>query len=136
MIMICGAASLLALLGAIYSPVGKEGLIIIAVVLGGIALAIPFIQSWMIVTAGLVILAGLVIWFLRKHNITTKAAENAINTVEEAKTKLNPEAAAALTATQADWNTKYAKDGSAVVKKTDTAVDNFVNEVKKKFGKI
>ena len=136
MIIICGAASLLALLGAIYSPIFKEGLIIIAVVLGGIALAIPFIQSWMIVTAGLVILAGMIVWFLYKHNIATKAAENAINTIEEAKTKMAPEAAAALTTTQVDWNTKYAKDGSAVVKETDPAVDSFVSDVKAKFGKI
>lgn len=132
----CGIIAVLALAGAIYSPVGKRGLAIIAGVLGGAAAAIPFIEPWMIATSIFVVLAAVLIAFLSKYHVAEKTADNLVNHIEDVKQQLkttNPELLTDVKQSLKDWNTHYTKDGKTA---HDTGVDSFIKERLKKYGRL
>jgi hypothetical protein len=132
----CGIIAVVALAGAIYSPVGKRGLAIIAGVLGGAAAAIPFIEPWMIVTAIFVVLAAVFIAFLKKYHVAEKTTDNLVNHIEDIKQQLkttNPELLTDVKQSLKDWNTHYTKDGKTA---HDNGVDDFIKERLKKYGRL
>lgn len=134
--MWCGIGAVVALAGAIYSPVGKRGLAIIAGVLGGAAAAIPFIEPWMIATAIFVALAGVLIAFLNKYHVAEKTTDNLVNHIEDVKQQLktsNPELLSTFKQSLKEWNTNYTKDGKTI---HDSGVDNFIKERLKKYGRL
>jgi ABC-type multidrug transport system fused ATPase/permease subunit len=136
MMIWCGIGAVVALAGAIYSPVGKRGLAIIAGVLGGAAAAIPFIEPWMIGTAIFVVLAGVLIAFLNKYRVAEKTTDNLVNHIEDVKTQLktaNPELLSTVKQSLKEWNTNYTKDGKTV---HDTSVDKFIKERLKQYGRL
>ena len=132
----CGIIAVVALAAAIYSPVGKRGLAIIAGVLGGATAAIPFIEPWMIVTAIFVVLAAVLIAFLNKYHVAEKTTDNLVNHIEDVKQKLkitNPELLTDVKQSLKDWNTHYTKDGKTA---HDNGVDDFIKERLKKYGRL
>ena len=126
----CGIGALLFLVGAIYSPVFKEGLAIIAGTLGFATIAIPFIQGWMIAAAILLVLVVVIFYFLRKHHIAEKTTTNLVNGIEDAKTALGDKASV-LTNNLKSWNAKYTKTsliGGNIITTTDDAVEAYIQK--------
>jgi hypothetical protein len=126
----CGIGALLFLVGAVYSPVGKEGLAILAGVCAGAAVAIPFITGTIILVSALLIFLVLVVYFLRKHHIAEKTTTNLVNGIEDAKTALGDKASV-LTNILKSWNAKYTKTsfiGGNVVTKADDAVEAYIQK--------
>lgn len=136
MMIWCGIGAVVALAGAIYSPVGKRGLAIIAGILGGAAAAIPFIEPWMIATAIFVVLAGVLVVFLNRYRVAEKTTDNLVNHIEDVKQKLqtvNPELLTTIKQSLKEWNTNYTKDGKTV---SDQSVDSFIKERLKQYGRL
>jgi archaellum component FlaF (FlaF/FlaG flagellin family) len=129
----CGVGAVLALVGAIYSPVFKEGLAIIAAALTGAAIAIPFIQGWMVLAGATVIVIGVLVYVLYKHNVLSKANKNMVNAIQDNLDK----GATELKSTLSTWNTKYVKnkDGS-ITEVPDTSVENYIKDVLMDVGRL
>ncbi len=122
----CGIAAAACVVGVIYSPVGKQGLVIMAAIFGGSAAAIPFIQPWMVFTAigiGTAMVTG---YILYRHSLSEKTNTNLVSALEESKK--NPDATVADVMNNIrEWNTVYVKDKLGnVVTKTDTAVEKYI----------
>jgi hypothetical protein len=135
----CGIGSALALVGAVYSPVGKGGLATIAGVLGVVTITLPFIQPWMIwLLLGVVVLGvavAVAIW-LRQHNLAEVANENMVNAIEDTKSKTGA-TVDDLKANLREWNTKYVTDKSGkVITKTDEAVEKYIKGKLMKTGRL
>jgi hypothetical protein len=128
----CGIGALACLAGAIYSPIGKEGLIIGAATLGGATAAIPFIQEWMILVAMLVVAAILTIYFLYKHNLLSKSNVNMISAVQDSIDK----GEGAITGSLAAWNTKYVKTVNGIAEVPDPTVESYIDAVLMKLGRL
>lgn len=136
MMIWCGIGAVVALAGAIYSPVGKRGLAIIAGILGGAAAAIPFIEPWMIAAAIFVVLAGVMVVFLRRYNVAEKTTDNLVNHIEDTKQKIkavNPELLEDMKKSLKEWNADYTKDGNVV---EDKSVEKFIQERLKEYGRL
>jgi hypothetical protein len=71
-----GILAALCLAGAIFSPVMKRELSILAAIMGGAAVAIPFVETWMILSAVGLAAAGLVGWILLKHRKEERVADS------------------------------------------------------------
>jgi hypothetical protein len=133
----CGIIAVLAMAAAIYSPVGKRGLIIISAVLGTVTACIPFIEPWMIWMVALsvfAIFAVLVGAFLYRYNKAEKTADNLINHIQDVKEKIiqDPTTKEALKKNLTQWNTEYAKSGSI----SDKGVEKFIEERLKEYGRL
>lgn len=129
----CGIGALLCVAGAVYSPVGKEGLAIMAAVLGGAAAAIPFIQAWMILAAGLLATAIIVCYYLYKHNLLSKTNTTLVSAVQEEVEKGNT----AVANTVASWATKYVKNADGTTTEVpDPSVLGQIEAVLKNLGRL
>lgn len=132
----CGVGAALAMVGAIYSPIGKQGLITIAAVLGAATAAIPFIEGWMVYTAIGVVLAVVIGYFLYTHNVADKTNTNLINAIEDTKERLGKDASV-LTNNLKSWNGTYAKDHQGnVITKVDPAVENYIKQKLMQSGRL
>ncbi len=130
LMMICGGLALLCLIGVIYSPVEKRTLGLLAMILGGITVAIPFIQPWMIVTAGGIILAVIVAKILYTLNISKKANANLVNAIQDTREKQPAVYAETIKPSLVEWNTRYVKKSNGnIVKEVDTAVETHIEEI-------
>jgi type II secretory pathway pseudopilin PulG len=136
MVLWCGIGAVIALAGAIYSPVGKRGLAIIAGILGSAAAAIPFIEPWIIATIIFVILAAVLIIFLNRYRVAEKTTDNLVNHIEDFKQKLkttHPELLDSVKQSLKEWNKDYTKDGKTV---EDKSVEKFIEERLKEYGRL
>jgi len=133
----CGIAAVLCIAGSIYSPIEKSTLTMLAAIFGGVTVAIPFIEGWMVLVAGLVGVAIAVVKFLYTQNIATKTSKNLIGAIQEEKVK-NPENfKSSLKPILQSWNTNYVKDASGmIVTKTDKEVENFISGVLMDTGQL
>lgn len=130
LMMICGALALLCLIGTIYSPVEKRTLGLLAMILGGITVAIPFIQPWMIVTAGGIILAVIVAKILYTLNISKKANTSLVNAIQDTREKQPEIYEKTIKPALIEWNTHYIrKSNGNIVKEADTAVETHIEEI-------
>ena len=124
----CGIAAALCVVGVIYSPVGKQGLVIMAAVFGGSAAAIPFIQPWMVFTAigiGAAMVTG---YILYRHNLSEKANTNLVNAIEDGKQNPDTKIGDVLNHIS-EWNTTYVKDKLGnVTTKVDASVEKYIQE--------
>jgi len=102
-----GIIAVLCIAGAIYSPVGKTELGWGAVVFGGAAVAIPFIEGWMILAAVGIAAAVLVARNLMQHHATDK-------TVVALTGYLHEKGQLAEADLQA-WLTRYAKNADGTI---------------------
>ena len=132
----CGIGAVLALIGAIYSPVFKEGLAILAGALGAATIAIPFIEGWMVALGLLIIVAGVVIYMILKHRVAEKANTNIINAVEDTKQSGTP-IVPTLKSNLKTWNTNYAKDKLGnIITVADKSVEKYINQKLMQSGRL
>ena len=131
----CGIAAALCVIGAVYSPIGKGSLAMCAAVFGGAAAAIPFIEGWMILIAVLVIAAIITIVFLYKHHIADKTTDNLINHIQDIKENPNipDDVKKLLKDNLSQWNSKYVGDK---ITQADTAVENYIKTKLKDYGRL
>jgi hypothetical protein len=111
---VSGGLSLLALAGAIFIPVAKRELGLLAAILGGIAVALPFITP---VQASLVFGIGLALVLfviLRKLFIKDKSEKAVYRAVQEYKTEKPGDFNVNLAPKLENWTGKYDKDGKVV----------------------
>ena len=126
----CGALAVICLLGALYSPVEKRTLGLLAIILGGVTVAIPFIQPWMIVTAGGIVLAVIVTKILYDLNISKKANNSLVNAIQDTREKEPEIYEKTIKPSLKEWNTCYIKKSNGnIVKETDTAVESHIAEI-------
>ena len=132
----CGIAAALCVVGVIYSPVGKQGLVIMAATFGGAAAAIPFIEPWM-VFAGLAVVAAVVMGhILYSHGLADKTNKNLVSAIQDSKETPNA-TVDTLLANIKDWNTVYTKDKAGnVITKTDTAVESYIQQLLMDAGRL
>ena len=135
----CGIGSVLALVGVIYSPIGKGGLGLIAGILGAVTICLPFIQPWMIwIVLGAVLIgaAAAIGNFLYKHNQAEVANKNIISAIQD--TKETPNATIDdLKKNLAAWNTKYVKDKAGnIVSVVDDKVENYIKSKLAEIGRL
>ena len=83
--MILGGLSLLCVVGVIYSPVGKTGLIVLGTIAAGAAVLIWVIKVWMVLVAAGVAAAGLVVYALVVHRKEEKLADSLVLSLEDVK---------------------------------------------------
>lgn len=131
----CGIAAALCVIGAVYSPIGKGSLAMCAAVFGGAAAAIPFIEGWMILVAVLAIAAIITIVFLYKHNIADKTTDNLINHIQDIKENPNipDDVKKLLKDNLTQWNSKYVGDKTT---QADDAVEKYIKSKLKDYGRL
>lgn len=84
--MILGGLSLLCVVGVIYSPVGKTGLIVLGTIAAGAAVLIWVIKVWMVLVAAGVAATGLVVYSLVVHRKEEKLADSLVLGLQDVKT--------------------------------------------------
>jgi hypothetical protein len=133
MMYVTGALSLAALVGAIFVPVMKRELGLLAAILGGVTVALPFITPfYMAIVFGsvFVIVLGMI---ARKFFISNKSEKAVYRAIQEMKTA-NPEEYKKLLAPKlSNWTGKYDKDGEVAEDKTITThIDKILIETEAK----
>lgn len=131
----CGIVAALCVLATIYSPVGKSSLAMAAVVFGGAAAAIPYIEGWMILVAAVVIIAIVAAMFLYKHHVADKTTDNLINHIQDLKEDptIPDDLKNHIKESLSKWNSKYT-DGKNTT--TDIPVENYIKSKLKDYGRL
>ena len=131
----CGIAAALCIIGAVYSPVGKGSLAMCAAVFGGAATAMPYIEGWMIMVVVLIIAAIISVVFLYKHHIADKTTDNLINHIQDIKE--NPDipdnVKNIIKESLTQWNGKYVGDKNT---HADGAVEKYIKSKLKDYGRL
>lgn len=83
--MILGGLSLLCVVGVIYSPVGKTGLVVLGSISAGAAVLIWVVKVWMVLAAAGVAVAALVIYALIAHRKEEKLADALVLSFQDIK---------------------------------------------------
>jgi hypothetical protein len=131
----CGIGAVIAMAGAVYSPVGKGGLAIIAGILAFVAVAIMYIQPWMVLTVGLVGAAGAIGYVLYRHNLAETSNENMINAIQDVKEKASP-AYEDLKKSLQEWNTAYKTTKSGeITEVADKKVMDYIDKKLTEYGR-
>lgn len=127
----CGIGSALALVGAVYSPVGKGGLASIAGVLAVVTIALPFVTPTVVwVVFGVLCLIFLVVVgkFLYDYHTADKTSTNIIHAIQDTKEDTSP-TPNTLKTNLSEWNTVYAKDSNGnIITKPDSVVENYIKK--------
>ena len=131
----CGIGAALAMVGAIYSPVGKGGMTLISAILGFVAIAIMYIEPWMVLTVGLVGAFGAIAYMLYTHHIADKTNDNLVNHIQDIKENPNiPDNVKQLIKQSlTEWNSKYVGDK---ISKADDAVEKYIKAKLKDYGRL
>ena len=131
----CGIAAALCVIGAVYSPIGKGSLAMCAAAFGGAAAAIPFIEGWMILVAVLAIAAIITIVFLYKHHIADKTTDNLINHIQDIKENpdIPEDVKKLLRDNLSQWNSKYVGDKTT---QADGSVEKYIKSKLKDYGRL
>jgi hypothetical protein len=131
----CGIGAALAMAAAVYSPVGKAELAIISGILAFVALAIMYIQPWMVLTVGLVGVAAAIGYVLYKHNISETSNENMINAIQDMKEKSGPSYDDLKKSLQ-EWNTTYKTTKSGeITEVADKKVMDYIDKKLAEYGR-
>lgn len=128
---IVGGLALLCLAGAIWSPVYKDKFGIGAVFLGLGAVAIWYIEGWMVAVALGISLLVLVAWAAKNHYIESKAATNVYRAIQSVKDTAKEDYDRILKPALTTWQTVYDKSGKPI---PDKAVIQHIDEVLMKVG--
>lgn len=132
----CGIGAAIAMAGAVYSPVGKGGLAFIAGILAFAALAIMYIEPWMVLSAGLVGAIGAIGYVLYRHNISETSNENMINAIQDVKEKSSP-AYEDLKKSLQEWNTVYKKTHTGEIEEVaDKKVMDYIDKKLAEYGRL
>ena len=125
--LVAGIVALACLAGAIYSPIGKQGLALIAGVCGLVSVGIFFLEAWMVLVAALLVAAGVVVWFLKNHQMETKVGDSLVLAMEDVKDeskelwdKISPKIKERLK--------KYTKKDGKIVTIEDPKAEAFIDQ--------
>ena len=83
--MILGVLSILCVVGVIYSPVGKTGLVVLGSIAAGAAVLIWVVKVWMVLAAAGVSVVALVIYALIAHRKEEKLADAMVLSMSDLK---------------------------------------------------
>lgn len=112
--LVCGGLGLAALAGAIFVPVMKREFGLLAAILGGITVSLPFLTPFymaIVFATGFIIVLGII---ARKFFISRKSEKAVYRAIQEMKTQ-NPEEYKTLLAPKLeDWTGKYDKNGKVI----------------------
>ena len=132
----CGIGAAIAMAGAVYSPVGKGGLAVISFVLAFVAVAIMYIQPWMVLTVGLVGAAAAIGFVLYKHNIAETSNDNMVNAIQDLK-ETSGETYGQVKKSLQEWNTKYKTNKSGeVVEVADKTIEKYIDQKLAEYGRL
>lgn len=132
----CGIGAALAMVGAIYSPVGKGGMTLISAILGFVAIAIMYIEPWMVLTVGLVGAFSALAYMLYRHHLSESSNENIINAIQDVKEK-SGDSYDVLKKSLVEWNTKYQKNGRGELEEVpDHKVMNYIDSKLAEYGRL
>lgn len=107
-----GILAALCLAAALFSPVFKQELLIGAGAMGAAAVAIPFVEPYMVLIGFGLIAAGIIIWCLYRFHLTDKSFKALVNANHDVA-QSNPEVyKTTIEPAVAAYATKYTKDGS------------------------
>jgi len=106
---ILGVIALACLAGAIWSPVMKTKFALAAGILSFAAVAIWFIEGWMVALAGGVGILVLILWAARNHYIESKTATDVYRAIQSVKDNAKEDYERVLKPTLTQWVTKYDK---------------------------
>ena len=132
MIGILMTVALAAGAAAIFAPLPllKPKLALFAIVAFGAAMAIPFLQAWMVlIPLGLVVLSLLIVGGFMLYNFIKEreTAGNTYSAIEEFKNEA-PQEFAKLSTKLSDWQSKITTDAKGIITKTiDPAVSMIIN---------
>lgn len=131
----CGIVAALCVLATIYSPVGKSSLAMAAVVFGGAAAAIPYIEGWMILVAAVVIIAIISAIFLYRHYVADKTTDNLINHIQDLKEDpiIPDDLKAHIKDSLSKWNSKYTEGKNTI---EDISVEKYIKSKLKDYGRL
>lgn len=130
LMIVCGSLTIIFLFAAFYSPVEKKTLGLIATITGGVTIAIPFIETWMIVVAGGIILAAIIAKILYNLNISKKVNSNLVNAIQDTREAMPEVYEKTLKPSLREWNTLYvAKSNGKIEKENDSEVEKHVNQI-------
>ncbi len=102
------------LVGAIWSPVFKQELGIGAAVLGGAAVAIPFVTGWWILCGVGIAAIGIIVWAARKHYHEQSDATGVYRAVQAFKSESGDLFKQHLAPKVKDFLGRYTKGGKVV----------------------
>lgn len=135
-----GIISVIFLIIAVYLPAFRKESAIVSGIMGGVAISLPFIEPWMVLTAISIIFFGLLIWVGIKHILTSKNAQkivevesrvskNLVNVIQDIKDKNRDIFDNHIKPVLEDWNTVVTKnkDGS-ITKVKDVEVEHIIDE--------
>lgn len=135
-----GIISVIFLIIAVYLPAFRKESAIISGIMGGVAISLPFIEPWMVITALSIIFFGLLIWVGIKHvlsskntqkivDIESRVSKNLVNVIQDIKDKNRDVFDNHIKPVLEDWNTIVTKnkDGS-ITKIKDTEVEHVIDE--------
>ncbi len=111
---IVGGLGLILVLAAIYVPVFKQQTGIAAAVFLLAAVAIWYVQAWMLGVAVGVVVLILLGWMVKNHYIESKTASNVYNALNEVKTTAKADYDKVVAPALASWQTTYDKAGNPV----------------------
>lgn len=132
----CGIGAALAMVGAVYSPVGKGGLALISGILGFVAVAIMYIEPWMVLTVGLVGAFAALGYMLYKHHIAETSNDNIINAIQDVKEKSN-DSYSVIKQSLLEWNTKYQKNKLGELEEVaDKKVMDYIDNKLAEYGRL
>jgi len=132
----CGIGAAIAMAGAVYSPVGKSGLAVISFVLAFAAVAIMYIQPWMVLTVGLVGAAAAIGYVLYRHNIAETSNDNMVNAIQDLK-ETSGETYGQVKKSLQEWNTKYKTNANGeVVEVADKTVEKYIDQKLAEYGRL
>ena len=132
----CGIGAALAMVGAIYSPVGKGGMTLISAILGFVAIAIMYIEPWMVLTVGLVGAFSALAYMLYRHHLSESSNENIINAIQDVKEK-SGESYDVLKKSLTEWNTKYQKNNRGELEEVpDHKVMSYIDSKLAEYGRL
>jgi len=132
----CGIGAAIAMAGAVYSPVGKGGLAVISFVLAFVAVAIMYIQPWMVLTVGLVGAAAAIGYVLYRHNIAETSNDNMVNAIQDLK-ETSGETYGQVKKSLQEWNTKYKTNKSGeVVEVADKTIEKYIDQKLAEYGRL
>jgi hypothetical protein len=131
-----GILAVALLAGAIWSPVFKTEMGLLAGCISFAAVAIWYIQPWMIYTAFAVVVLGLIAWAAIKHNKESKAALATYSALNEIKSKSGDLWKNEIAPMLASYQTKYVKTAKGIVEVPDTSIESHIDQVLADAGQL
>lgn len=128
-----GALAVIAMIAAVYIPLMRREAGVVALILGGVTVALPFLEAWHVAAAGAVAIVSLIAWMIYKHDkqLTSEktVSNNLVNVIQDVKEKSKEVFDSLVKPSLEQWNTKYVKDSKGnVTTVPDTSVEAAIDQ--------